>query len=102
MRKSGALIEPPSLLLFISSGGAIMRRKEFEVIEQADIDSLLATVEFGYLAAIRPDGWPTVVPLNFVYFDNRIYYHGAREGEKMESIKQDNRVSFIIVDDYSI
>jgi nitroimidazol reductase NimA-like FMN-containing flavoprotein (pyridoxamine 5'-phosphate oxidase superfamily) len=80
----------------------MMRRKEYQMSEQEEMMRLLATVGHGYLGAIRSDGWPTVVPLNFVYYDNRIYFHGAREGEKMESLKRDDRVTFIVVEDFSV
>ena len=35
-----------------------------------------------------------VKPLNFAYHDGKIYFHTAKEGEKIEDIKRDNRVCF--------
>jgi hypothetical protein len=35
-----------------------------------------------------------VKPLNFAYHEGRIYFHCAREGEKLDDINRDNRVCF--------
>ena len=66
------------------------------------MERLLAEAAHGYLGAVRPDGWPVVVPLNFVYADGRVYFHGAAEGEKMESLVADDRVTFTVADGFSI
>lgn len=44
-----------------------------------------------------PDGYPYAVPLNYVYGDGRIYFHCAQEGHKMECIRNNDRVSFCVV-----
>ena len=66
--------------------------------ERAAIDAVLAEVGHGYLGITTPDGWPSVVPLNFVVAGGRLYFHGAAEGEKMESLARDPRASFTVVD----
>lgn len=63
---------------------------------------LLATAEHGYMGVLTPDGWPSVVPLNFVYADGRIYFHGAGEGEKMASVAENARVTFTVAEGFSI
>ena len=35
-----------------------------------------------------------VKPLNFVYYEGTIYFHSAREGEKIDDIGRNNRVCF--------
>ena len=35
-----------------------------------------------------------IKPLNFAYRDGKVYFHTAREGEKIDDIKRDNRVCF--------
>jgi len=39
-------------------------------------------------------GYPMVKPLNFAYYDGKIYFHTAQEGEKIEDIRRDSRVCF--------
>jgi uncharacterized protein len=70
--------------------------------ERVEMERFLAEMGHGYLGAVRPDGWPVVVPLNFVYVDGRVYFHGAAEGEKMESLVADGRVTFTVADGFSI
>jgi uncharacterized protein len=79
-----------------------MRRTDYEMSERREMEALLAEVGHGYLGVAGPDGWPSVVPLNFVYHAGKVYVHGAREGEKMECLARDDRVSFVVVRDYSV
>lgn len=72
----------------------IMRRANKEIRDRSVIVDLLNTCHVGRLGTNSRDGYPMVKPLNFVYADNRIYFHTAREGEKMGDIRQDNRVCF--------
>jgi nitroimidazol reductase NimA-like FMN-containing flavoprotein (pyridoxamine 5'-phosphate oxidase superfamily) len=66
------------------------------------MERVLMAAGHGFLGVTRPDGWPAVVPLNFVYTDGRVYYHGAREGEKMGSVQADDRVTFLVVEAFSL
>ena len=70
--------------------------------DRDEMEQLLATAEHGYMGIVSPDGWPAVVPLNFVYADGRIYFHGAMEGEKMAALAEGPRVTFTVAEDFSI
>ena len=48
----------------------------------------------GRLGTLGKDGCPMVKPLNFAYHEGKIYFHTAKEGEKIDDIKRDNRVCF--------
>ena len=71
-----------------------MRKWKKEIKDKAVIIDLLNTCHVGRLGTIGKDGYPMVKPLNFAYHDWRIYFHTAKEGEKIEDIKRDNRVCF--------
>ncbi len=71
-----------------------MRRANKEIHTRDVVIDLLNTCHVGRLGTIGRDGYPMVKPLNFAYQDNRIYFHTAREGEKIEDLKRDNRVCF--------
>lgn len=71
-----------------------MRRGTKEIKDRAVIIELLNTCHVGRLGTIGKDGYPMVKPLNFAYSDGKIYFHTAREGEKIDDIKRDNRVCF--------
>jgi len=66
------------------------------------MERLLATASHGYMGIVSPDGWPAVVPLNFVYVDGRVYFHGANEGEKMAALADSPRVTFTVAEEFSI
>ncbi len=71
-----------------------MRQAKKEIHDAAVMIELLDSCHVGRLATIGGDGYPMIKPLNFAYHGNRIYFHTAREGEKIEHIKRDNRVCF--------
>jgi nitroimidazol reductase NimA-like FMN-containing flavoprotein (pyridoxamine 5'-phosphate oxidase superfamily) len=71
-----------------------MRKSKKEIKDKAVIIGLLNTCHVGRLGTIGKDGYPMVKPLNFAYHEGKIYFHTAKEGEKIEDIKRDNRVCF--------
>jgi hypothetical protein len=71
-----------------------MRKEKKEIRNGAVIDKLLNTCPVGRLGTIGKDGYPRIKPLNFLYLDGTIYFHSAREGEKIDDINRDNRVIF--------
>ncbi|WP_068620069.1 pyridoxamine 5'-phosphate oxidase family protein [Paenibacillus tuaregi] len=79
-----------------------MRRKEFAVHEQQEIEQFLHEQSYGFLGTVGEDGWSRVTPLNFVYGHEVFYFHGSLAGEKMKHMKSDNRVSFTVAEEYSL
>jgi hypothetical protein len=71
-----------------------MRRWKKEIKEKAVIIGLLNASHVGRLGTTGKDGYPMVKPLNFAYHDGKIYFHTAKEGEKIDDIQRDNRVCF--------
>lgn len=75
-----------------------MRRKDRE-IPAADCEEILYISEYGCLSTICDNGYPYVVPLNYVYYNNHIYFHCAYEGQKLRNISNNSKVSFCVVGD---
>ena len=71
-----------------------MRVAEKEIRGRPTVEGLLTQCAVGRLGTIGKEGYPVVKPLNFVYHEGGIYFHSAREGEKIEDIKRDERVCF--------
>ena len=71
-----------------------MRQKKKEILDRNVIIELLKTCPVGRLGTNGGDGYPMIKPLNFAYHDDTIYFHTAKEGEKIEDIKRDGRVCF--------
>ena len=53
----------------------------------------------GVLAVIGDDDYPYTIPLSFYFSpeDNKIYFHGASQGHKIDAIKKCNKASFCIL-----
>jgi nitroimidazol reductase NimA-like FMN-containing flavoprotein (pyridoxamine 5'-phosphate oxidase superfamily) len=71
-----------------------MRLAKKEIPDRAEVEDILRKGQVGRLGTTGRDGCPMVKPLNYVYLNGRIYFHSAREGEKMADIARDNRVCF--------
>ncbi|MBE9915985.1 flavin-nucleotide-binding protein [Paenibacillus donghaensis] len=79
-----------------------MRRKEFSINEEREIEQFLSGMSFGFLGTVGEDGCPRVTPLNYVYDQGVFYFHGSRVGEKMKHLKANPRVSFSVADEFAV
>ncbi len=66
----------------------------YEIRSKDKIIALLNSIPSGTLGTIDVNGFPQLVPMNFVYAYDAIYMHSFSIGEKIENIKRDNRVGF--------
>ncbi len=73
-----------------------LRRKKRSIPENEAWD-LLKTAEYGVLSTADKDSHPYGVPLSFCVSGNRIYFHCAVEGRKIDNIYQNSAVSFCVV-----
>ena len=73
-----------------------MRRKDRE-LEKEEMMELLMRGEYGILSTIGENGYPYGVPVNYVFIDNAIYFHCAVEGQKLDNIMNNDKVSFCVI-----
>jgi len=74
-----------------------MRRKDKALSKEA-AKHLLKTGEYGILSTVDVQGQPYGVPLNYVYHDDCcLYFHCALEGQKLDNLLANRRVSFCVV-----
>ena len=78
-----------------------MRRAEFEVKDTTLLEELLSTCEYGTLSLIDGDE-PYGVPLNFVWYEKSVCFHGSKEGRKMEVIAKNQKASFSVIKPLSL
>jgi len=78
-----------------------IRRKDRQITNE-EIEVILINGEYGFISTISGNGYPYVVPISYVYYDNHIYFHCATEGEKLNNIRQNNKVSFCVVTDTQV
>ncbi|MPM60197.1 hypothetical protein SDC9_107045 [bioreactor metagenome] len=74
-----------------------MRRKR-QLLSQEDAAAVLNRGTAGVLALSGDDGYPYAVPLSYVYDGSKIYFHGAKEGHKIDAIRRCEKASFCVVD----
>ena len=48
----------------------------------------------GRISSIDKDGFPQIIPMNFVFLNNSVYMHSHIRGEKIENIKRNSKVGF--------
>lgn len=70
-----------------------MRRSEKEVKEKSEIEAIIRQSIVCRLA-MSENNRPYLVPLNFGYRDNVLYFHGAGEGKKIDILKNNPNVCF--------
>jgi nitroimidazol reductase NimA-like FMN-containing flavoprotein (pyridoxamine 5'-phosphate oxidase superfamily) len=73
-----------------------MRRKDRQ-ITPIEAYSILETGVYGILSTLSPEGEPYGVPLNYCLIGEKIYFHCALEGEKIDNMDSCSRVSFCVV-----
>jgi uncharacterized protein len=78
-----------------------MRRKDREITDQKEIDKIIQDCEVCYLG-LSDGSEPYVVPLNFGFENNTIYFHSAPDGRKLDFIKQNKRVCIAFTSDYEL
>lgn len=74
-----------------------MRRFKQEISKEECIE-ILTNEKRGVLSMLGDDGYPYGIPLNHYYDknDNCLYFHGAKEGHKIDAIKNCNKVSYCV------
>lgn len=74
-----------------------LRRKKRAISDEAARE-LLATCKRGVFAVNGDDGYPYAIPVNY-FFDaehDKIYFHGAKAGHKVDSLRRDDKVCFTV------
>lgn len=76
-----------------------MRRFKQQIPEEECID-VLKTELRGVLSVTGDDGYPYGMPLDHWYSeaDGKLYFHGAREGHKLDAIMHNDKVSYCVMD----
>ena len=75
-----------------------MRRKDRELTK----DSALEIVDkclYSVMATVNPDGAPYCIPLSIARNGEWLYFHSAKEGQKIDNLKSSNKVCVICVGD---
>ena len=78
-----------------------LRREDKEIIDSEKIEEVIKKATVCRLGLVDRDE-AYIVPVNFGYERNAVYFHSALEGRKIELIKKNNKVCFEIDTDVEV
>jgi len=67
----------------------ILEIKSYEKIKQ-----FLDEEHVGRMSSIDVNGFPQIIPMNFVFRNDAVYMHSHVKGEKLDNISKNNKVGF--------
>ena len=81
-----------------------MIRKKKNEIDKNEAEALLQSNRRGTLAVNGDNGYPYAIPVNYFYDREaqKIYFHGARAGHKVDALKVCDKVCFTVYGNESI
>jgi hypothetical protein len=71
-----------------------MRRRDRELKNKETILGILEQSPVGRIATVNRKGYPVIKPVNFFYWDRKIYLHSSTKGEKISDIRRGSPVCF--------
>lgn len=74
-----------------------MRRKR-QKLTQEECGEILRKGTSGVLAVSGDEEYPYAVPISYVFDGERILFHSAKQGHKIDGIKRNSKVSFCVID----
>ena len=78
-----------------------MRRSK-QLLSMEDTVAVMDRCTNGVLACIGDEDYPYAVPLSYVYFNGKIYFHSAKTGHKIDAILKNPKVCFTVIDEDTI
>ncbi|MDD4969726.1 MAG: pyridoxamine 5'-phosphate oxidase family protein [Paludibacter sp.] len=73
-----------------------MRRQDREITREEAI-GILEKGEYGVLSMSTPANEGYGIPLNYILYNNELYFHCATAGLKVETLRNNNKASFCVV-----
>lgn len=73
-----------------------MRRGK-QALSDVEIKEILKNGTSGVLALAGDNDYPYAVPLSYVYANDKLYFHCARVGHKMDAIARNPKASFCVI-----
>ena len=66
----------------------------FQIKSYEKIKEFLSQEHVGRVASIDENGFPQLIPMNFVFLNDAVYMHSHVRGEKLDNIARNNKVGF--------
>lgn len=78
-----------------------MRRSK-QLLSMEDTKAVMDRCTNGVLACFGDEDYPYAVPVSYVYFNDKIYFHSAKAGHKIDAVMKNPKVSFTVIDEDQI
>ena len=67
---------------------------KLEIKSKEKIIEFLSSQQTGRISSIDENGYPQIIPMNFVFINDTIYLHSHTKGEKLDNIRRNQKVGF--------
>ena len=67
---------------------------KLEIKSKEKVIEFLSSQQTGRIASIDDNGFPQIIPMNFVFINDAVYMHSHIRGEKLDNIKRNQKVGF--------
>lgn len=74
-------------------------RRAGQELSKEECEEILISQPRGILAILGDYDYPYTVPMNHVYVDGKIYFHGAQTGHKNDAIKNYSKCSYCVLNE---
>lgn len=74
-----------------------MRRKK-QLLSKEETIEILKVCTSGVLGVTGDDDYPYTVPVSYTFKDDKLFFHCAKEGHKIDSIKRNDKVTFCVIE----
>lgn len=73
-----------------------MRKIKRQMTDEDSRKALLIGID-GVLGTISDNGYPYAIPVNYIFHNEKVYFHCATKGHKLDNIIRSNKVSFTVI-----
>jgi len=67
---------------------------KLEIKSKERIIEFLSSQQTGRISSIDENGFPQIIPMNFVFINDAVYVHSHIRGEKLDNIRRNQKVGF--------
>ena len=67
---------------------------KLEIKSKEKIIEFLSSQQTGRISSIDENGFPQIIPMNFVFINDAVYMHSHIRGEKLDNIRRNKKVGF--------
>jgi nitroimidazol reductase NimA-like FMN-containing flavoprotein (pyridoxamine 5'-phosphate oxidase superfamily) len=77
-----------------------MKNKAISSVKE--LEAIIKRCQFCNISMVDPDGKPYVIPMNYGYHENVFYFHGSRQGKKVDALRENPDVCISLSTDHEL